>query len=617
MGTITSQQCGNESAADNQLIWLDSNIDIDQRERCYTITQLEHVFKMIGTFTDGEECVNFIKTINYGNVFVIMSGALGEQFVSKIHDMLQVKAILIFCGNRRKHELWARNWSKIKGVSTDINTICTFLTKVRRQFDENATITRFMPPNAETNGKNLDQLQCSFMYTQILKEILLTMAFEPEYFQKFIQYCKDIFVDGTKNSEIEDLKQNYANKSPIWCYTRYEFLYGMVNTSLRTMNVKTIMKIGFFINDVHHQIEKLHSEQFSNHPSERHLTLYRGQGYAKTELDRLKATKGGLISFNNFLSTSRNRHVSLMFARGTSEDPDKSAVLFVMTIDPSRTKVPFAYIADESNHKDEEEVLFSMHTIFRIGDIKPFDEDDRIIQIELTLTSDDDRDVRRLNEYIRENIQGSTGWHRLRVLLSKLGQTKEAEEVQQIIFDQTEHTTKTKHPYWKSLSMSENPTKPKSNRLTCQRSLSVSHYELIASYNHRGDTYCTIGDYSKALSAFEEMIRIQEDSIPPNHPDFALSYNKIGFVYFRLGQYETAIQNYNEAIRIQQKSLPSSHPDLGLTYNNIGEVYKALKDYSKASSYFKRAVIAGIDTLPSNDPNLMKWQQNLEYAQKH
>ena len=62
--------------------------------------------------------------------------------------------------------------------------------------------------------------------------------------------------------------------------------------------------------------------------------MFRGQGLSETHFDQLQKTQGGLLSFNNFLSTSTERPVSLQFARGTITD-DLVGVLFIMNIDPS------------------------------------------------------------------------------------------------------------------------------------------------------------------------------------------------------------------------------------------------------------------------------------------
>jgi hypothetical protein len=55
-------------------------------------------------------------------------------------------------------------------------------------------------------------------------------------------------------------------------------------------------------------------------------------------------TKGGLLSFNNFLSTSKKSDVSLRFARDALFNPDMVGILFVMKIDPSQSTTPFASI---------------------------------------------------------------------------------------------------------------------------------------------------------------------------------------------------------------------------------------------------------------------------------
>jgi hypothetical protein len=38
-----------------------------------------------------------------------------------------VDSIFIFCGNKKRHEEWAEEWSKTKGVFTEIKPICETL----------------------------------------------------------------------------------------------------------------------------------------------------------------------------------------------------------------------------------------------------------------------------------------------------------------------------------------------------------------------------------------------------------------------------------------------------------------------------------------------------------
>ncbi len=123
------------------------------------------------------------------------------------------------------------------------------------------------------------------------------------------------------------------------------------------------------------------------------------------------------MSFNNFLSASNDRQVSLHFAEGALTNTDMVGILFIMTVDTSVSSAPFASIREVSYYKTEEEILFSMHTVFRIGEITNIGNNSSLYQVELTLASDDDQQLHTLIEHIREEIVNETGWGRLGLLL--------------------------------------------------------------------------------------------------------------------------------------------------------------------------------------------------------
>ena len=110
---------------------------------------------------------------------MIISGALGQHIVPRVHNLTQVDSIFIFCSNKKRHEEWAKDWSKIKGVFTEIGSICDALKEAAQQCEQNSIAISFMATNDDISNKNLNQLDCSFMYTQIMKDILLTIEFEP------------------------------------------------------------------------------------------------------------------------------------------------------------------------------------------------------------------------------------------------------------------------------------------------------------------------------------------------------------------------------------------------------------------------------------------------------
>ncbi|CAF2461604.1 unnamed protein product [Rotaria sp. Silwood2] len=71
-----------------------------------------------------------------------------------------------------------------------------------------------------------------------------------------------------------------------------------------------------------------------------------------------------------------------------------------MTIDQFNTSTLFATVRDAGNFKGEEEILFSMHFIFRIGSIQQINGNDRLRQVDLILIIGNDPDLHTLTEYM-------------------------------------------------------------------------------------------------------------------------------------------------------------------------------------------------------------------------
>ncbi|CAF4831025.1 unnamed protein product, partial [Rotaria sp. Silwood2] len=170
--------------------------------------------------------------------------------------------------------------------------------------------------------------------------------------------------------------------------------------------------------------------------------VFRGQGLSMEDFEKMKKTKGGLMSFNNFLSTSRSREISFKrFARPATNNPNSVGILFVMNIDTAicmKSSTPFAEVSKVGYYEGkEEEILFSTHTIFRINRIEriPDEHTDRLWQVNLTLAGNQDDDFNKLTAHLRKEISGETGWARLGVILIKLGEPAKAEHLYQILIE--------------------------------------------------------------------------------------------------------------------------------------------------------------------------------------
>jgi hypothetical protein len=328
-----------------------------------------------------------------------------------VHNNPQVNTIYIFCQNKARHETWAKHYFKVAGVYTDITPICEALKQAALDCDQNSVSISLAKSTDKPRDQYLDELDQSFMYTQILKEILLTIDFEQNHIDEFLMDCRKQFAGNTiELKNMDKLQNEYHCHSPIWWYTYDCFLYSILNCALRTMEVDPITKMGFFVRDLHNHLTALHSEQYAGQTQSDSFIVYRGQILPDTKFEELVTTKGGLLAFNNFLSTSKIRDVSLDFTRRSMTTSNLMGVLFVMKIDPSLCSTPFANARDVSAYQNEEEILFSMHSVFRIGEIQKIDGNDCLWQVDLTLTGDNDQQLHALTERMREETKGLTGW---------------------------------------------------------------------------------------------------------------------------------------------------------------------------------------------------------------
>ena len=163
--------------------------------------------------------------------------------------------------------------------------------------------------------------------------------------------------------------------------------------------------------------------------------------------------------------------------------------------------------------KGEDEILFSMHSIFRIGEIKQLDGNTRLWQVDLILTSDNDPQLHALTEHIRkETFPHHKGWKRLGNLLIKLGQFDKAEQVCDILLDQT----------------------------TDEREKG-SIYHMFGMIKRIDQ-----GKYEDAVQYYEQSIKINQKYLSPTHSDLASSYNNLGLVFSNMGEYSKALSYYDK-----------------------------------------------------------------------
>ncbi|CAF2088799.1 unnamed protein product [Rotaria magnacalcarata] len=485
-------------------------------------------------FTDYNQCIDFICHVQNKKIFLIVSSDLEERVIPIVRDFAQLQSIYVFCDNNSQHEQLIKKHRKVKGFFTEIERISHALRQDIQHYS-NALIRISIIPPASIN--NLDELDQSFMYSQLLKEVFLETPHDDNDKKHFVNFCRIYYVKNNKEfQKLDEFERDYKHLSPIWWYSREYFIFAILNEALRNQDINIILKMGFFLRDLHCQIEQLHSKADYHKP----FTVYRGQGVSQVEFEKLQKSQGGLLSFNNFLSTSTAYQVSFLFAEAACSNPDLVGILFQIEVNPSIISTPFALIDDISHFNNiEKEILFSMHTIFRICDLEPIQ--DRLWCVYLTLTSDNDQELMILTEYIRQEILGPSGLYRLGHLMDKMGEFNKAEEIYMTLLSKT----------------------------------SNDDIDQVAYLNSQiGCVKVAKGDLESAVSYFEKALEIQEKSCPLHYPCLARAYNDIGAVSYLMGEYSKAFSYYEKILQIHQNSLSSDDLHLSVSYNNIATLCK-------------------------------------------
>jgi len=141
-----------------------------------------------------------------------------------------------------------------------------------------------------------------------------------------------------------------------------------------------------------------------------------------------------------------------------------------------------------------------MQTLFRIRDIKPTGENNRLYEANLTLITDNDKALHTFINHIREEFSPNTKeWHQLSVLLLKTDHSNKAQEFYQVILDQTTNETQRRSIY---------------------RQLGLIKYIQR--------------QYTEAITLFEKSLNIHQKTLSQNHPNSSMSYTGIANAYYRI-----------------------------------------------------------------------------------
>ncbi len=102
---------------------------------------------------------------------MIVSDTLNQNFIPIIHEISQLYSIYVLCDDMVTHEAWKNEWAKVKGIFTQIESICKIFEQDTKQYEHDLLSISIVPPG-DYSQRNLNELSPLFMYSKMLKKSL-------------------------------------------------------------------------------------------------------------------------------------------------------------------------------------------------------------------------------------------------------------------------------------------------------------------------------------------------------------------------------------------------------------------------------------------------------------
>ncbi|CAF1320996.1 unnamed protein product [Rotaria sordida] len=248
----------NENKESTTLIWFDPNIksheDIEK-----TKEQLRLINDYVIFFTDLEQCIRYIESIDKEKILLIISGSKASEILPRICSYHQIDSIFIFSIEKDQYEYLLNEYSKIIGIYINFDDLYK---SIKEQID--------------LVNKQIETL-CYFDQHQILTKDLSKESAKFLLFQLF-------------NYVISHFSRNEQAKQQ------------MIEISLKTEDIDLLYQFRFFISDLSENLQRQHEKILLS--QEKILNVYRGIKLDKEEFNKLKQNQEKLISINGYLLTS-------------------------------------------------------------------------------------------------------------------------------------------------------------------------------------------------------------------------------------------------------------------------------------------------------------------------
>jgi hypothetical protein len=237
-------------------VWLENEVN-RSKHSLYVQDDLRTIINSFRNFNDLNQCIDFLLNIKNTKIIFIVSDILAEKIVPIIHSCEQIHSIYVFNSTISIQNQWTKDYEKIKGFYNDRKLICQKIKENLTKSEDQSVGISFISSN-DINSRDIHRQDSSFMYFQLLKEIILNdhhAESEEETKKDMLTFCRHIYARSPDTLNIlNEFEEDFLPELSIYWYTRECFLYKMLNTALWTPEPDILYKLRYFLRHLHQQI---------------------------------------------------------------------------------------------------------------------------------------------------------------------------------------------------------------------------------------------------------------------------------------------------------------------------------------------------------------------------
>ena len=574
------------------LIWFDPNIgsreDIEQTKQ-----ELRRINDCVKFYTDLEQCITYIQSVQQEKIFLVTSGSRASQILPRVASCRQIDCIFIFCMKKQKYQNLMVEFPKIIGIYIDLDDLSLSIKEQIDLVDKQIQTFSFFD-RQQKSTKDLSKESGAFLWFQLFSYIIARFPRNEHAKNQMIEICRQYYRGNTKESKLIDrFAREYRSENAIHWYSKQSFVYRLVNKALRTEDMDLLYIFRFFIGDLSHALHQEHRKILSN--QEEILTVYRGLKMNYDEFEKLKENQGKLISTNGYLSTSRCRSLARSFALKATKRIDIVPVLFEIKCHVAKLgqSIVYADIAQFSEYPMEEEVLFDLNACFQIESIE---EKDGLQIVKMNVSNEGETITKSFLEQTRKETEEQSIVIVFGRLMCNLGDYDKSQKY----FEQLLNDPNGEDLAWIEFNLGR--ALDFKGELQKARDYYDRAYEQMikakparikdSAYvlNNIGVNLVDQGMYDQALHYHQQALMIREKYYPPGHSDIAISLDNIGRIFRRQEKYEQALDHHQRALDMRKKYYPSGHIDIARSLNNIGKILDDQQKYEEGLDYLQQAL---------------------------